>query len=69
MGPPRAAGRLLAGAGLGVGLAWAGWVLAEPGLDIDSTLYHLPEVAIWVNEGTPGSVETTNVTLAWPSWW
>lgn len=47
----------------GIGSAWAGWVLAEPGLDIDTTLYHLPEIAIWIAQGKPGAVVETNVTF------
>jgi hypothetical protein len=66
------------GAIAGAGLAWAAWQLRHPGLGFDTIHYHLPEMAIFVQGGQPGSVHdvlpglpvgnyplTTEVTIAW----
>ena len=52
-------GRLLAGAGLGVGLAWSAWYVRHPEIGFDGLNYHLPEIAAWVDGGRPGSIHPT----------
>ena len=52
-----APGRVAAGAALGVALAWAGFALLRPSLDLDSAYYNLPQIAGWVANGKPGSIE------------
>ena len=49
--------RAALGAVTGAGLAWAAWQLRYPALGFDTVHYHLPESVIWVQKGTPGSVE------------
>ena len=56
--------RIAAGVAAGVLAVWSAHVLLEPTLDLDSTLYHLPEAAAWVENGTPGSVEL--ITASFP---
>jgi hypothetical protein len=51
-------GRVAAGAGLGVGLAWSAWYVRHPEIGPDGLSYHLPEIAAWVEGGRPGSVHT-----------
>jgi 4-amino-4-deoxy-L-arabinose transferase-like glycosyltransferase len=47
----------LAAAGLtGGAAAWLVWQLRFPSLGFDSTVYHYPEIAGWVENGRPGSV-------------
>jgi hypothetical protein len=66
------------GAVAGAGLAWAAWQLRHPALGFDTIHYHLPEMAIFVQGGRPGSVHdvlpglpvgnyplTTEVSIAW----
>jgi hypothetical protein len=66
------------GAGLGAAVVWAVWQLLHPALGFDTIHYHLPEMAIFVQGGQPGSVHdvlpglpvgnyplTTEVTVAW----
>lgn len=73
-----ARGRLLAGAGLGAGLAWSVWYVRHPEIGADGLTYHLPEVAAWIEGGRPGSIPlvlhdipvgnypvTNEVALAW----
>ena len=45
------------GAGFGALAAWVAWLVKYPELGIDSITYHLPESVMWVQQGTPGSVE------------
>lgn len=49
--------RVALGAAAGAGLAWVAWLVKHPGLAIDPLTYHLPESVMWVQQGTPGSVE------------
>ena len=56
-GDREAGERLLLGALAGAGAAWAAWQLRYPALGFDAVHYHLPEIVIWVQEGSPGSVE------------
>ncbi|MEA2613751.1 MAG: hypothetical protein QOI52_1710, partial [Chloroflexota bacterium] len=66
------------GALLGAGAAWTAWQLRYPALGFDTVVYHLPEIVLWIQHGTPGSIETlipdqpvgnypltAEVTLAW----
>ncbi len=66
------------GAVIGAGAAWAVWQLRHPALGFDTIHYHLPEMALFVQGGQPGSVHdvlpglpvgnyplTTEVTVAW----
>ena len=53
--------QLGAGAAAGVGVAWALHWLLTPALDIDTTVYHLTQPAIWVQDGRPGSVEVVDL--------
>src|SRR3954447_8414341 len=66
------------GALIGAGAAWAVWQLRYPALGFDTVIYHLPEIVLWIQHGTPGSIETlipdqpvgnypltAEVTLAW----
>jgi hypothetical protein len=47
--------RVSLGVAGGVWAAWALWLLRYPALGVDSVIYHLPEVAGWVQDGSPGS--------------
>jgi hypothetical protein len=49
--------RAALGALVGMLAAWGAWMLRYPGLGYDSVLYHLPEAVVWVQGGSPGSVE------------
>src|SRR3954447_495990 len=66
------------GALAGAAAAWIAWQLRYPALGFDTVIYHLPEIVIWIQHGTPGSIETlipdqpvgnypltAEVTLAW----
>jgi len=55
---------LLTGVALGVGAVWMAWLVRYPGLAIDPLTYHLPESVMWVQQGTPGSVEA--ITYEFP---
>src|SRR3954471_8209041 len=70
--------RALAGALAGAAGAWIVWQLVHPALGYDAVHYHVPEMVLWVQQGTPGSAEqvlpglpvgnyplTTEVTVAW----
>ena len=70
--------RAALGAVAGLGLAYAAWLLRYPSLGLDGASYHLTEVVMWAQQGTPGSVEpityefpvgnyplTNEVLLAW----
>src|SRR4051812_31305231 len=70
--------RALLGALAGAAGAWIVWQLVHPALGYDAVHYHVPEMVLWVQQGTPGSVEevlpglpvgnyplTTEVTVAW----
>jgi hypothetical protein len=70
--------RGVAGALAGAAGAWLVWQLVHPALGFDAVHYHVPEMVLWVQQGTPGSVEhvlsglpvgnyplTTEVTVAW----
>ncbi len=72
--PPRVALGTVAGAAL----VWIAWQLRHPALGFDTIHYHLPEMAIFVQGGQPGSVHdvlpglpvgnyplTTEVSVAW----
>ena len=54
---PRLPSGLVAGAALGAAGAWLAWLVKNPALAIDPLSYHLPESIMWVQQGTPGSVE------------
>jgi hypothetical protein len=56
--------RLALGALAGVGLAWTTFLIRFPAFGWDGVVYHLPEIAKWVQSGTPGSIET--VLPGWP---
>jgi hypothetical protein len=45
------------GALAGAAAAWAAWQLRHPALGFDTVIYHLPEIVLWVQHGTPGSIE------------
>lgn len=45
-------------AAAGAVAGWSAWLVANPHLDGDGALYHLPKVTTWVADGTPGSLET-----------
>src|SRR3954467_3330137 len=66
------------GALAGAAAVWAAWQLRYPALGFDTVIYHLPEIVLWIQHGTPGSIETlipdqpvgnyplsAEVTLAW----
>jgi hypothetical protein len=55
--PPAPRQRLPSGIALGIGAAWLAWLTKHPALAIDPLSYHLPESVMWVQQGTPGSVE------------
>lgn len=70
--------RIALGAALGALAAYVLWLLRRPSLGLDGAVYHLTEVVMWVQQGTPGSVEpityefpvgnypvTNEVLLAW----
>src|SRR3954447_219437 len=70
--------RATAGALTGAAGAWIVWQLLHPALGYDAVHYHVPEMVLWVQQGTPGSAElvlpglpvgnyplTTEVTVAW----
>jgi hypothetical protein len=70
--------RIAIGAAIGLGTAWTIWMLRHPLVGLDAVLYHSPEIIIWVQDGTPGSIEdvialfpvgnypvTNEVILAW----
>ena len=70
--------RAALGALVGAGAAWAAWQLRYPALGFDTVIYHLPEMVLWVQHGTPGSIEdvlpglpvgnyplTAEVTIGW----
>src|SRR4051794_22936027 len=74
----RAVEKAAFGALIGAGAAWAAWQLRYPALGFDTVVYHLPEIVLWIQHGTPGSIETlipdqpvgnyplsAEVTLAW----
>jgi hypothetical protein len=73
-----ALGRAAAGGLAGAAAAWIAWQLLHPALGYDAVHYHVPEMVLWVQQGTPGSAElvlpglpvgnyplTTEVTVAW----
>ncbi|MBN1527641.1 MAG: hypothetical protein JW895_01170 [Thermoleophilaceae bacterium] len=49
------AGRLVAGGLAGLSVAWLVWQLVHPAIGFDSSLYHYPFVAGWIENGRPGS--------------
>jgi hypothetical protein len=70
--------RTLLGAIAGAAAAWIVWQLVHPALGYDAVHYHVPEMVLWTQQGTPGSVEevlpglpvgnyplTTEVSVAW----
>jgi hypothetical protein len=70
--------RAAAGGLLGAAGAWIVWQFVHPALGYDAVHYHVPEMVLWVQQGTPGSAElvlpglpvgnypiTTEVTVAW----
>lgn len=57
-------GRFAVGAGLGVGVAWAVWLLRYPGFGWDGITYHVPEIVAWVQSGNPGAI--VDVLPSWP---
>src|SRR3954447_19842557 len=70
--------RAAAGGLAGAAVAWIAWQFLHPALGYDTVHYHVPEMVLWVQQGTPGSAElvlpglpvgnyplTTEVTVAW----
>ncbi len=70
--------RAVLGAIAGACAAIAAWQLRYPALGFDTVIYHLPEIVLWVQHGTPGSIEnvlpglpvgnyplTAEVSIAW----
>jgi hypothetical protein len=55
--PPAPRLRWPGGAALGLGAVWIAWLVKHPALGIDPLSYHLPESVMWLQQGTPGSVE------------
>lgn len=55
--------RLVAGGLLAAGAYWLVWMLWHPGIGFDSSIYHYPEVAIWISDGHPGSVHALSYDL------
>src|SRR3954470_15798194 len=49
--------RVVLGAVVGAGAAWAAWQLRYPALGFDTVVYHLPEIVLWLQHGTPGSIQ------------
>ena len=49
--------RLALGALGGAAIAYTAWLLRYPAIGFDASIYHFAEVAAWVREGSPGSVE------------
>jgi hypothetical protein len=49
--------RLALGALGGAAIAYMAWLLRYPAVGFDASIYHFAEVAAWVREGSPGSVE------------
>jgi hypothetical protein len=62
----------------GAGAAWAAWQLRHPALGFDTVVYHAPEILLWLQHGTPGSIQelipdqpvgnyplTAEVTIGW----
>lgn len=47
--------RFVAGSVAGLSLAWIAWQLANPAIGFDSSLYHYPFVAGWLESGHPGT--------------
>jgi hypothetical protein len=62
------AGRIVAAALIGAGLAWLAWAVRYPSLGIDPSVYHYTEVALWVQDGSPGSIERINYDLPFGSY-
>ena len=54
---------LYAGVAAGVCAGWVAWLVKYPGLGIDAIIYHLPEAAMWAQQGTPGSIEALSYSL------
>lgn len=54
---PRLPSGAVAGIALGAAGAWLAWLVKYPALAIDPLSYHLPESVMWVQQGSPGSVE------------
>jgi hypothetical protein len=54
------AGRLAVAAVAGAALAWLAWQLRYPSIGFDSSVYHSPEVAGWIQNGRPGSILDLN---------
>ncbi len=52
------------GALAGTALAWVAWLWKNPALGIDSISYHVPQIAAWVQNGRPGSIETLSYLWA-----
>src|SRR3954468_13598870 len=66
------------GAVAGAAAAWAAWQLRYPALGFDTVVYHAPEILLWLQHGTPGSIQelipdqpvgnyplTAEVTIGW----
>ncbi len=62
------AGRIAAATLAGAGLAWLAWAVRYPSLGIDPSVYHYTEVALWVQDGSPGSIERINHDLPFGSY-
>ena len=55
--------RIAVGALLGALAAWTVWMLENPLVGADAIYNHATEVVMWVQQGTPGSVETITETF------
>src|SRR4051794_40431599 len=73
-----AAERAALGGLAGAAAAWAAWQLRYPALGFDTIVYHAPEIVLWLQHGTPGSIQelipdqpvgnyplTAEVSIAW----
>lgn len=52
--------RVAIGALAGAGTAWLAWTIRYPSIGFDPSIYHYTEVALWVQNGRPGSIELMN---------
>src|SRR3954452_18417891 len=77
-GSRSAAERFALGALAGAAAAWVAWQLRYPALGFDTIVYHAPEIVLWLQHGTPGSIQelipgqpvgnyplTAEVTIGW----
>ena len=60
--------RVAWGAAAGAWVAICGWLVANPTIGIDAALYHLNDVAAWVQNGRPGSTVSLSYDLPFGSY-